>query len=666
MANQVKFLLGSQNNLNTLLTNKSGISAGAFYVTNDTNRLYFGKSATEIVALNAGVINVASISALPAKAEVEIGHFYYAAAENVLCVYNGKDWVQINPDTDTNLKSASVSTAVASNKATITNRFVQETNGVEETSDANVTSSYSIEGTNIVLTAPDGQSIKLTADTYSIATAAGSGNAAKINFSRANAADASRASTTAVNIKGGANVEVSGAADGITIAAVDTITTMESNNLSVATSGEKVTLTSAVKTSQDTEATTDAITFAGNGEVKVSASGDEVTIAGNHYSVGAVAIDGGGAKVALSNTHGTAASEVSIVGAVNGNVTVAVADNKISLSAVDTQLESVTVGNKAGGGFTLTVEDSADNKPSTDFNPQIKFGDENPVSFIDGVATISTNALLSKVDDKIRVAAQTLDAMTFMGTASTLPSGDMANGNAYKVITSSITIPAGKVYESDGPATAEVGDLIVAMGAETDGVIAANDLKWVVIPSGNEENTTYQLVASNNATNGYTATLKPDGGEPVGSIAIKSGNDAIVLSGSASGNDQNIVVTHKAGQKIAAVADSSATQEVDKELSIVVPVLSTDDYGHVTGSSTRTYKIKDTDTHAVLTQSQSSITGSGTSVTHIVGDTDKAQVQLVTQYVGKNYDATTGGVSVAASNSGADAVVTIGFEWGTF
>ena len=665
MANQVKFLLGSQNNLNTLLTNKSGISAGAFYVTNDTNRLYFGKSATEIVALNAGVINVASISALPAKAEVEIGHFYYAEAENVLCVYNGQDWVQINPDTDTNLKSASVSTSVASNKATVTNRFVQETNGVEENSDANVTSSYSIEGSNIVLTAPDGQSIKLTADTYSIATAASTGNAAKINFSRANAADASRASTTAVNIKGGSNVTVSGAADGITISAVDTITTMDSNNLSVATSGEKVTLTSGVKTSQDTEAVTDEVTFAGNGEVKVSASGDEVTIAGNHYSVGAAAVTGG-AKVALSNTHGTAASEVSIVGAENGNVTVSVADNKISLSAVDTQLDSVTVGNKSGGGFTLTVKDSAGNEPSTDFNPQIKFGDENPVSFVDGVATISTDALLSDVDNRIKVAAQTLDAMTFMGTTSTLPSGDMANGNAYKVITSSVTIPAGKVYQSDGPATAEVGDLIVAMGEETNGVIPTADLKWVVIPSGNEENTTYQLVASNNATNGYTATLKPDGGEAVGSIAIKSANDAIVLSGSASGNDQNIVVTHKAGQKIAAVADSSATQVVDTELSIVVPVLSTDDYGHVIGSSTRTYKIKDTDTHNALDQSKSSITGSGTSVTQVIGDVDGSEVELTTQYVGKNYDATTGGVSVAASNSGADAVITIGFEWGTF
>lgn len=664
MAN-VKFLLGSQNNLNTLLTNKTGISEGAFYVTNDTNRLYFGKSATEIVALNAGVINVASISALPTKADVEIGHFYYATAENVLCVYNGQDWVQINPDTDTNLKSASVSAAVAANKATITNRFVQETNGVEENSDANVTSSYSIEGANIVLTSADGQSIKLTADTYSIATASSTGNAAKINFSRANAADTSRASTTAVNIKGGSNVTVSGNADGITIAAVDTITTMDSNNLSVANSGEKVTLTSGVKTSQDTEAVTDQITFAGNGEVKVSANGDEVTIAGNHYSVGAAAVTGG-AKVALSNTHGTEASEVSIVGAANGNVTVAVDGNKISLSAVDTQLDSVTVGNKSGGGFTITVKDTDNNQPSTDFNPQIKFGSENAVSFINGVATISTDALLDEVDEKIRVAAQTLDAMTFMGTTSTLPSGNMAHGNAYKVITSSVTIPAGKVYQSDGPATAEVGDLIVAMGEETNGVIAAANLKWVVIPSGNEENTTYQLVASNNATNGYTATLKPDGGEAVGSIAIKSGNDAIVLSGSASGNNQNIVVTHKAGQKIAAASNSSATQEVDKELSIVVPVLSTDDYGHVTGSSTRTYKIKDTDTHAVLSQAKSSITGNATSVTYVVGDTDDAQVQLVTQYVGKGYNVSEGGVSVAAANSGANAVVTIGFEWGTF
>ena len=121
MAN-VGFLRGSQANLNTLMTGKTGIKEGSFYLTNDTNRLYFGKSATELVALNEGVITVAAIANLPKGADLsnEIGHFYYATAENILCVYNGQQWVQINPDTDTQVSSVSTAVAVAENAATAT------------------------------------------------------------------------------------------------------------------------------------------------------------------------------------------------------------------------------------------------------------------------------------------------------------------------------------------------------------------------------------------------------------------------------------------------------------------------------------------------------------------------------------------------------------------
>lgn len=94
----LSFLYGLQSKVDSLMTGKTGIQTGAFYLTSDTNRLYFGKSNTELVALNEGVTTVDKISSLPQTGQIT-GSFYYATAENVLCVYNGNQWVQINPDT---------------------------------------------------------------------------------------------------------------------------------------------------------------------------------------------------------------------------------------------------------------------------------------------------------------------------------------------------------------------------------------------------------------------------------------------------------------------------------------------------------------------------------------------------------------------------------------
>lgn len=97
----LKFLSGTQANLDTLRTN-GGATEGAFYLTNDTHRLYIGTtedSKVIPVPVNEGVITVASVSALPDTSTAIPGSFYFATAENVLCTYNGKKWVQINPDT---------------------------------------------------------------------------------------------------------------------------------------------------------------------------------------------------------------------------------------------------------------------------------------------------------------------------------------------------------------------------------------------------------------------------------------------------------------------------------------------------------------------------------------------------------------------------------------
>jgi hypothetical protein len=70
----VKFLRGPQGNLDKLTT----FIEGAFYVTTDTDRMYFAQSANDLVYLNKHIINVDSISNLPDINTVNDYDFYYA------------------------------------------------------------------------------------------------------------------------------------------------------------------------------------------------------------------------------------------------------------------------------------------------------------------------------------------------------------------------------------------------------------------------------------------------------------------------------------------------------------------------------------------------------------------------------------------------------------
>ena len=94
MAN-VKFLRGTQGKLDTL----TSYTEGAFYLTEDTNRLYVAQSASSLVLLNQTVRIVDNKAALDVLSPVAANDFCYLSEENILAVYNGTKWVQINPDT---------------------------------------------------------------------------------------------------------------------------------------------------------------------------------------------------------------------------------------------------------------------------------------------------------------------------------------------------------------------------------------------------------------------------------------------------------------------------------------------------------------------------------------------------------------------------------------
>lgn len=93
MANlNLKFLRGLQSALPTAGTD------GYFYLTTDTHRLYTSIDG-KVVPVNEGVTTVANLDALASVTGANAGDFFYCTQENILCVFNGQTFVQINPDT---------------------------------------------------------------------------------------------------------------------------------------------------------------------------------------------------------------------------------------------------------------------------------------------------------------------------------------------------------------------------------------------------------------------------------------------------------------------------------------------------------------------------------------------------------------------------------------
>lgn len=123
----IKFLQGTQSALNALMTSQDA-TEGAFYLTSDTSRLYVGRKllsdSTKVVPVpvNEGVTTVANVDSLPDTAN--IGDFYYAEAQNILCVcakVTGTSdddrqctWVQLNTNT-TNTSLTHTLTSVSGN-----------------------------------------------------------------------------------------------------------------------------------------------------------------------------------------------------------------------------------------------------------------------------------------------------------------------------------------------------------------------------------------------------------------------------------------------------------------------------------------------------------------------------------------------------------------------
>lgn len=192
---KVGFLTGAQSSIDTMLSKgaNAGAKHGYFYLTKDSHRLYVGNSDGSISAVNEGVQTVTYLGDLPnlttaADRVAYTGRFFYVQYKestagqvdsniaNILCVYNGSTWVQINANTDTHINSNIYTASTTGATATIKN-------AIGSTDGGSVSGTFDIVtagGLKIAKTADKTNSITLTGDKFTLA--AGDGGAGEVKF----------------------------------------------------------------------------------------------------------------------------------------------------------------------------------------------------------------------------------------------------------------------------------------------------------------------------------------------------------------------------------------------------------------------------------------------------------------------------------------------------
>ena len=287
------------------------------------------------------------------------------------------------------------------------------------------------------------------------------------------------------------------------------------------------------------------VTGSGN-TIDVNGADGNITLKGDTYTLSRPT----NGEIKLSSALGQAASSVKLVA--GANVTIennASNANQIDISAHDTTNTSAVLSLDANGKLTVKVNDSdGGNVTASTENITMKYGSAGNLTAPIG----GTLNVYSKAD--IDGMFKDLNGLTYVGTVGS--NGTYTMGTDFKVYNGSTAISvhngdmflvAGDVkYGTD--ANAHKGDLLIATGTETDGVLSS--ITWTYVPSGDDAklDTTYDFdgdAASNSMTFRAVSSLDGDQGV-VGKISFKAGTASTVssvVSGTTTDKNEQLEVT---------------------------------------------------------------------------------------------------------------------------
>lgn len=628
MANPINVLF--KRGLHSNLPATTAAQDGVFYLTTDTNRLYVGQG-TNLVELNKSITVISNANQLPEYttddskevkgSQVAAGQFYYinAGADsisgNILAVCSAINsqthkitWTQVNPDTDHNDNDDTKVTSMTAVLSSTAN------DALNYTITLNQSTSHIGGGTDTL----DPVSATLSIGKEALTTLAG------VSVDIYNSAVSNSAVTISTTGSGHAG-------DGFTIAAGDniTLTSTAGESISIASKNTTYELNSAANSTNvvltgkngSTQASSNSIAFDAGTALKVSG-----TSAGHiQYSHDTVAHTTSTSTATASNN-----AEIAVIDSITvdaqGHVT---AYNTKTVTAKNTTTTAVTVSaGTDNGNLTIKVKDSANGEVTSTGGDGILF---HKIT-VDGTEVTKYNQQslgsfysASKVDQLI----SGLNAMTYKGTAtatSQLPSSATA-GNGIKIGDTYMVTTAGIGPDSNS----RVGDLYIATGTETNGVITGA-VTWTLVPAGDDPDTTYTFTVKSDGT----IEADPSTSNQNVTVAKVTGGTAITanVSGSTITLNHDSVLTSSTGSY--GVSSDTAP---GYNGSFNVPYVTVNAQGHVTAienkavtlpaSVNTTYTLSaDTVSNEAVVKLTAGGSGSGFTSAPIVGDTTSIAVAV--------------------------------------
>lgn len=502
---------------------------GAFYLTTDTNRLYVANSSTKLSDLNKYVRVVKDITEANALTGTEDGDFVYINEGNIFAVKKNGSWTQVNPDTNTDID-------------TYVSGF---TAGSSTSKDGAITIPITISqkkrnGNAEQEATPVKGNIVISANSLSTATGISVGLDGSVDSNKLTLtpSGAGANANKKVSITAGSNVSITNdASSGITISATDSTYTLEAPK----TTDQAPNSTLVLKKGNSTQNT---ITLKGEDEGKISVSTDDkgnITIA--HTDLNKPTHENKSFGASTDNTtelgfgdgnNGTFTAVESITSP-DGHITGYATKTYKMPSETKHTIKNVSI--TTNGKVSVTLDN---NQPVTSdaklYYTIGKEDNEKKTVYIGNPLDVYTTG---EIDKKL----QGINAMVYRGTvvpeASTgnkLPKSGVQNGDTYMVSASgSFVLNSNTVPQELKDCKA--GDLLIATGEETEGVIPSNKLVWTYVPSGDDTDTHYNLVT----------------------VAAKEGAQ-IKLTNSVNNNFDNVNIVSDG--ELAKVAYDSSTKEV--------------------------------------------------------------------------------------------------------
>lgn len=381
MAN-VKFLKGTQSSFNGL----KSFTDGAFYLTTDTDRLYFAQSETECVPLNQFIrtVSEAEFKALTTT-QVAKGDYYYIPEKNILAVCKDNNttltWTQLNPDTNDNttFNEINFESSVTDNTVTITEKLKEYNALTDEQTGNTLVGNLKLKGTNgIALTTENtakSTTITVEGDTYSLSA----------------------------DMKDARQYEASIAYHVGDIVVIN---------------GKYRRCKAEVSSAQNTSAAAIIGSFEelNAGVSLVSANGQE------------------------SSTFGFKAGD---------NVTIGQIDGQITVSATDTTLKEngLNISNNATQGFDIKVSDTSNTVVGGTLDPVINIGSSS-VHFVNGEANLPVYTT-SEIDSKFKgLNGMTYKGTVGTAALQNLPTSNVSSGDTY-MVAADTTVNAKAVKNGD-------------------------------------------------------------------------------------------------------------------------------------------------------------------------------------------------------------------------